>query len=324
MTENLSTVESTATIFSRSQDLPSPIRLIDGVLQRIVGGYPSFYMVARRHDARLLHAHMGPMGYGSLTLAKRLDIPLITSFYGKDASQLPIKESSWRKRYQELFEEGDLFLAEGPHMKEQLENLGCPAEKVKVHRIGIDTDRYQYRPRHRKRGKPLRVLMVGRFVEKKGFVDGVKAFARFVEKGGEGVLNVVGDSDGSESSEKVKVEVSQTIEDQGLAERVNLHGFLAPDELREQYYDNHVLLVPSCRASTGDNEGGAPVTIIEAQSTGLPVIGTDHCDIPNLVEVGETGFIVEEGNVAELSEAMLSISTSKGAIEHLGRGARSF
>jgi colanic acid/amylovoran biosynthesis glycosyltransferase len=165
--------------------------------------------------------------------------------------------------------------------------------------------------------------MVGRFVEKKGFVDGIEAFAQFVEGGGEGILNIVGDSDGSESSEEIKEQIIRAIEMHGLKDHVNLHGLLSPKELREHYYENHVLLVPSRTASTGDNEGGAPVTIIEAQSTGLPVIGTDHCDIPNLVKDGETGFIADEGDVSGLAN-IISHLYKEGGIDILGNRAKKF
>ena len=49
-------------------------------------------------------------------------------------------------------------------------------------------------------------------------------------------------------------------------------------------------------------EGGAPIILLEAQATGMPVISTTHCDIPNEVIHNETGLLCEEKNIIELSK----------------------
>jgi colanic acid/amylovoran biosynthesis glycosyltransferase len=54
-------------------------------------------------------------------------------------------------------------------------------------------------------------------------------------------------------------------------------------------------------AADGDAEGGAPVTVIEAQAAGVPVAATFHCDIPMIVKNGETGLLCKERDVAALA-----------------------
>ncbi len=51
---------------------------------------------------------------------------------------------------------------------------------------------------------------------------------------------------------------------------------------------HHLFLSPSVTAPDGDSEGGAPVSIIEAAATGMPVVSTTHCDIPQAVDDGVT------------------------------------
>ena len=53
-------------------------------------------------------------------------------------------------------------------------------------------------------------------------------------------------------------------------------------------------------------EGGAPTIIFNAAGSGMPTIGTTHCDIPSLVIHNETGLLTEEKNISALAN---SIST---------------
>jgi colanic acid/amylovoran biosynthesis glycosyltransferase len=54
-------------------------------------------------------------------------------------------------------------------------------------------------------------------------------------------------------------------------------------------------------ASNGDTEGGAPVSIIEMAASGMPIVSTTHCDIPEVVIDGETGFLAPERDSTALA-----------------------
>lgn len=317
-TNNRDTVDWWPDTYARTEDLPLPVQKIDGGLNRVLGFYPSRYGWARRHGVKMIHAHYGSIGFHTLELARALDVPLVTTFYGYDASLLLQREPEWHQRYSSLFERGELFLAEGPHMAQRLRDLGCPAENVRVHRLGIETDHYPYRPRRREEGEPLRLLMVGRFVEKKGMPDGVRAFAQFLEQGGEGTLTIIGDAREYESSQATKRRLYRTVEKNGVQDHVDFRGLVSQSELRDAYYSHHVFLAPSRTASTGDTEGGAPVTIIEAQASGMPVVATRHCDISNIVQHQETGLLADERDVDVLSTHLSTLASSPGRLEDMG------
>jgi len=53
-----------------------------------------------------------------------------------------------------------------------------------------------------------------------------------------------------------------------------------------------------------DCEGGAPIVLLDAQATGMPVISTTHCDIPEEVVHNKTGLLCPEKNIIALAEAM--------------------
>ena len=93
-------------------------------------GYSRFFFDAfHRAGGDLLHAHFGVEGVLAVPLASALGVPLVTSFYGYDATMLP-RDPSWRQALKLLFARGTLFFAEGPALANTLRDLGCPADCV--------------------------------------------------------------------------------------------------------------------------------------------------------------------------------------------------
>ncbi|MCS3855301.1 colanic acid/amylovoran biosynthesis glycosyltransferase [Salinibacter ruber] len=320
--QNLEGIGQNPEIFARREDIPIGISEIDAAMGMLLGWNPSYYYMAHKYAPDVFHAHFGPKGCRVLPIAGSLGIPIVTTFYGYDVSKLPSKSDEWLEKYEKLFNKGNMFLAEGPFLAEQLIDIGCPPEKIKVQRLGIELDRYPYIPRKRSEGEPLRVLMAGRFDRKKGFVDGLKAFAEFVRKGGEGEVTIVGGSDGSEQSNKVRKKLYHIAKSYDIKDITNFKGFIPLDELKSEYYNHHMLLSPSHTVKeTGENEGGAPVILLEAQATGLPVVATKHCDIPFVVDDESTGFLAKERQVNELVESLFSLYENEKLRHEMGVNA---
>src|SRR4029453_14801499 len=87
------------------------------------GVSPTFLAAARDFRCQVLHAHFGTEGALGLPLARALGVPLVTSFYGFDASSLP-HERAWKRPLADLFAGGTLFCAEGPVLADRLVGLG--------------------------------------------------------------------------------------------------------------------------------------------------------------------------------------------------------
>lgn len=71
--------------------------------------------------------------------------------------------------------------------------------------------------------------------------------------------------------------------------------------LLEEAYRHHIFLSPSVTASDGDTEGGVPVAIIEMAATGMLVISTSHCDIPEVIQHQVTGLLARERDAEGLA-----------------------
>ncbi|MCS4034708.1 colanic acid/amylovoran biosynthesis glycosyltransferase [Salinibacter ruber] len=308
--------------YYKTFDRSLPIRAVDRLGLNMLGYRPALRWQLHRREAELLHVHFGNRGYEKIALADKHGIPLVTSFYGFDLSLLPRLDPKWIDRYNLLFDRGHRFLVEGPHMKEQLAELGCPEDKISVQHLGIEVDAFSYRPRCRQKSDPLRVLAAGRFKEKKGFPDALRAFGAFLERGGKGQFTIVGGLRDDEQEHDAREQLKEIVRSEGIESDVVFRSFLPHDELIDAFHEHHVLLSPSIEASDGDNEGGAPVTLIEAAATGMPIVSTRHCDIPEVVKHSRTGLLAEEGNVDELSRHLYDLYESSGRLESMGKKAR--
>lgn len=245
--------------------------------------------------AKLIHAHFGPRGVESLEIAKKLHLPLVTTFYGYDISVL-IRDVRWKRAYQRLFDYGTAFLAEGSCMAQKIQEAGCPASKIKIQHLGVCPEIYQNLELAKENGKTI-ILFCGRFTEKKGIRYALEAFSRIIHKYPELEMRLIGSGEDDEK-------VLEKIRDLRIQEKVKLIGFLPFQELVKELRNADIFIHPSVTASDGDSEGGAPTILMEASAAGLPIVSTRHADIPEVVLHGQSGFLAEERDAEQLTHSL--------------------
>ena len=282
-------------------------------LGRRLGREPFLDSRLRHHRAIVIHAHFGPQGHALLPLRRQTGLPMVTSFYGYDLSMLP-RDPAWRARYADLFVGGDVFLVEGRGMGERLAALGCPPEKIRLQRIAIDLDLIPFRERRGHHG-PVRVLFCGRFSEKKGLLDALRAAAAVRDRGVDLLFRIVGDGE-------LREEVEGTVRELRLEPMVHRLGMRPYSEVLRELEVADFLIQPSRTAADGDTEGGAPTILLEAQAAGLPVLSTRHADIPEVVEEGKSAWLVPEGNWEMLADRMTTLCREPERWAEMGRAGR--
>jgi len=268
----------------------------------------------------VVHAHYGPAGYRFLKFKRIFNLPLVTGFYGFDATMLPTQSPKWKKLYQKLFRRGELFLVEGAHMKQSLMSLGCPAGKIVIQHLGVDCDRITYVPRRYMESEEIKVLVTGSFREKKGIPYAIEAFGRVKKHNPElkFKLTIIGDSTGRSDEDLEKRRILCKIREYHLTDCTNMLGYKPHSVFLRELYKHHIFLSPSVLASSGDSEGGAPVSIIEASASGMPVISTMHCDIPEVVINEKSGYLVPERDVDALTEKLEFLVLNPGVCRAMG------
>jgi colanic acid/amylovoran biosynthesis glycosyltransferase len=267
---------------------------------------------ARHLNAQIIHSHFGDIGWADMKAAQRAGVRHVVTFYGQDVNFLPTVNPGWKTRYLELFAHVDRVLCEGPHMAKCVAGLGCPGQKIMVQRLGVRVDRIPFKFRQWDPSGPFRVLIASTFREKKGIPYALEALGRFQEEVSL-EITIIGDASEAPGSLDEKKKILAVIEKYGLMQKTRMLGYQSHSVFFEEALKHHVFLSPSVTAKDGDTEGGAPVSIIEMAASGMPVISTIHCDIPEVICHGETGLLAPERDVDSL------IRHLKWSVEHWDR-----
>ena len=284
------------------------------ILRRLGEGDPHLEGILAREGARVIHAHFGPVACRLLDLRRRTGLPLVTSFYGYDAAMASVI-AEFGDTYRRLFDAGDLFLVEGPALREKLESLGCPASKLRIQRIAIDPGRYRFRERKDPGGADVILLQCGRMVPKKGYADAVNALAEARRRDQRLRLRIIGDGPDRPAIEDL-------IRRLNLGDAVTLLGAQPRAVFIEELDRAHLFLAPSRTAPDGDSEGGAPTTLLEAQACGLPILSTRHADIPEIVRENDSALLCDEQEPHALAANIALLAASPARWPAMGRAGR--
>jgi colanic acid/amylovoran biosynthesis glycosyltransferase len=210
----------------------------------------------------------------------------------------------------DVLEKMTLGLCASTELKELLMSHGVPKDKLRVHRLGIDLTRFT--PREPSDAAPLRICLIGRFVEKKGIEYAIRAYAPHASD--KVLLDIVGDG-------PLAQDLHALVSRLGLDRFVSFLGVLHPDEVAKHLSACDMLLAPSVVTRSGDRESGL-IVAKEAAACGIPVIATMHGGLPDIIDEGTTGFLVPERDVARLSERLERLIADPALRRRMGSAGR--
>ena len=258
-------------------------------------------------------AHFGQHG-NHMQILKDLGVsraPLAVFFHGADMTRDLYRYG--RSTYNHLFEHGDLMLPISDRWRKRLIELGCPEDKICVHRMGVDTSKIEFRKRVPE--GVVRLISATRLTEKKGLRYALAAVAQLKSEDLPFHYDIVGDG-------PLWQELNSQVEQLGLEDSVTLHGWKTQAELFDIQRRAHICLMPSVTAKNGDEEG-VPVALMEACAGGLAVISTRHSGIPELVTDGVSGYLVPERDTTALRQALQKLLREPSQIGEFGAAGRS-
>jgi colanic acid/amylovoran biosynthesis glycosyltransferase len=243
-----------------------------------------------------------------------LDAKIAVSFHGIDLTEHIRRGGT--SVYDKLLESGDLLLPISNFFRERLLKLGFSPRRTLVHHVGVDVDKFRFKPRTSAKDEVVRVLTVGRLVPKKGVDYALRAIGSLKKRG---ALNgfhydIVGD--GPEREALVKL--TDKLE---LGKHVSFHGAQSHQQIAEWMQKSHILLAPSVTASNGDMEG-IPTTIMEAMASGMPVVSTRHSGIAELVDDGVTGMLCPERDFEKIADALRFLQQNRELWAEFGKAGR--
>lgn len=249
--------------------------------------------LARSGGFDVVHAFW-PLPHGVLGLAAKrfAGVPLVSTFFGVELSWLGSQMRPLRPIVRGIVRGSDAVTVISSHTAAALRSLVPEAEpRVIPFGAAVESSVAPDRP-PREPGAPMRLLFVGRLVERKGVRVLIEALAR----GGDDRLTIVGDG-----PERPALEAHVRL--LGLEQRVELTGGVDAPELDRRLRSADALVLPAVRDSKGDVEG-LGVVLLEALGAGIPVIASASGGIVDIVRDGETGLLVPPGDAGALAEAI--------------------
>jgi glycosyltransferase involved in cell wall biosynthesis len=197
-----------------------------------------------------------------------------------------------------LFERADCITVVSNVMAEHVTQIGAPADKVTVVRVGKRMEEYPYSAPT----SPVRQwISVGRLVEKKAFSDCICAFRQLNDSYPEATLDIIGDGPKRNA-------LQREIESAGLSESVRLLGERSHREVKQRMTSADGFVLCSKTAEDGDREG-VPTVLMEAQAIGLPVVSTNHSGIPEVIPSENRAFLATEGDIDQVAGCLMRLAS---------------
>ncbi len=256
--------------------------------------------------AHFLHTPASVARYASLLTG----LSWTCSAHAKDIWTTP----EWEKR--EKLADADWVVACTGIGHAHLAKLAPSPGQVSLLHHGLDLDRFPppEAPGSRRDGRdpndPVRILSVGRLVEKKGYDDLIEALALMPRALAWRLVHIGGGP--------LKDRLGRLAARRGIADRIEWHG-AQPQDIVLQHYRGADLFALACRIARDGDRDGLPNVLMEAQSQALPVVSTRVSAIPELVDDGETGLLVEPGDRQALAAALERLIADPARRQTLGQ-----
>jgi glycosyltransferase involved in cell wall biosynthesis len=185
--------------------------------------------------------------------------------------------------------------------------------------MGVDTERFSPGPKSadlvRKHDLgDFTILFVGRLTEDKGLADLIDALRLLKISGMRFRALIVGTGD-------QEADLERRVAEAGLGDDVTFVGGVSSDGLPEYYNTADVFVGPSIVGPRGWQEA-VGLVFVEALSTGLPVISTRTGGIPDVVQDGVTGFLVDQRSPEQIADRLRRLHEDRAVLARMGERAR--
>ncbi len=261
----------------------------------------------------VVHAHFGPTGNYVVQLKKSglfHRARFVTTFHGYD---LAIEYGNGF--YKDLFDFCDQFTVNTKYSKRLLEALGCPADRITVLPVGLDTEKFR-KCDCRKMDEKFTILFVGRLVPFKAADRAIEICRLYKSKTGTDFqLNIVGDG-------PLKGTIENLIIKNQMSTQVNLIGASSQEMIIELMNHSDIFLYPGITVDNrAENQG---LVIQEAQAMELPVLVSDAGGMAEGVIDGVSGFVIQENDLKSFTEKIESLANNFELRRHMGKAGRKF
>lgn len=257
-----------------------------------------------------LHAHFAhdPAAVGFLTHLLT-GVPWSFTGHARDVWQVPAAVLAERVRAARF------VVACSRDVAEHLRSV-VPARlhgRVQLVHHGVDLEAFRPGGRREVNGA-VRIVSVGRLVEKKGFIDLLATLRLVSDRGVAFQCAIYGGG-------PMQGQLTELVDRLGLAGAVHLAGPRTRAELREILRTADLFALTPHITADGDRDG-IPNALVEAMASGLPVVATSVGGIPEIIEDGENGLLAPAHDVEVIADRVTATIGDAGLRARLGAQAR--
>ena len=261
----------------------------------------------KAHGVDFLHAHFADVNFQyAACMSEWSGIPFGVTTHGYDLRDDPLGITNAT----ELYRQADAVVTISEfNRRYMVQRYALPESRITVIHCGIDIKRFAFHPRAAPfAGAPLRLLNVGRLAPQKGQDVLLHAMARLRQKGIRFKLDIVGGGELEPALRSLAAELQ-------LGDCVTFHGE-QPEQFVRQLHERADIFVLSSRSE------GLPVACIEALAMGTTCIATRITGIPELINSGVNGLLVEADDAVGLAAAIEMVQADPQMAQHLRLNGR--
>jgi len=251
-----------------------------------------------------------PAGWVAMQLRRSLRLPYLVRVCGVD---IPGFEQRYRLLYpvlkpvvRRVWRQADSVVAKCRGEVDLMRAVDSSVEPMIVQN-GVDLAAFK-QAAPRAEGEPLRLICVGRLIERKGQRHLIESVSRLVSEGCDAHLELVGTGDAEQ-------QYRSRVRELGLDGRVLFSGYVPRERVPDHYASAHVFVLPSF------NEGMS-VSTLEAMAAGLPLVVTRTGGVDELVEEGVNGLTFEYGDIDALTAHLRTLFGDARRMTLMGAASR--
>lgn len=262
-----------------------------------------------------------PLGTLALLIKKFRKVPYMIYTHGLD---IVYAQNFWRKKLllKIIIKEASAIVTNSNYTRGELIKLGADNKKIIIvypcsdleltHFDKVEIE--NFKTAHELQDKKI-LLTAGRLVERKGHDQVIKALPEILRSVPDAIYVIAG---GGPDLDRLK---NLAAEDK-LDQHVRFLGAISRKDLALCYSLADVFIMPSRQLKNGDVEGFG-IVYLEANIYGKPAIGGRSGGVPEAIDDGKTGILVDPENAEEIAQAAIRLLTDSAYAQALGsRGAQ--
>lgn len=261
-------------------------------------------MTINKPDLVHIHSSFGGSFYRKLPfvyIANIFNVPVINHIHGSEIANFYINASNKKKRLvEDCFDRCKYLVVLSEEWKNNLQVVKTNTSKVVIENYSTIHKECLKRKNHQDKI----ILFLGFITELKGVFD-IPDIAKKITERNRNVKFVLA---GSGEIEKLQA----IIEEKGVSQYFSFPGWVKNEKKEKLLQEADLFFLPSYTE-------GMPMSILEAMGYGLPIVATNVGGIPQLVENGKNGYMVEPGKIDDFAKVILELTGNDELIYRMGK-----